>query len=143
PTPWLLQSPYIQQAMATIGGTWGRSRLMRLSGNAEVTPHVDTNYYWREHIRVHVPIITTPSVRFQCGSAEVNMAPGECWIFDTWRLHNVLNEDENMRVHLVVDTVGGDAFWDHVAAGRAPGQPRPDWRATFVPQVPGVTPRLD
>lgn len=143
PTPWLLQSPYIQQVMATIGGTWGRSRLMRLSGNSEVTPHVDTNYYWREHIRVHVPIITTPSVRFQCGGAEVNMAPGECWIFDTWRLHNVLNEDENMRVHLVVDTVGGDAFWEHVASGRAPGQARPGWQARFVPPAPGATPALD
>ena len=28
---------------------------MRLSGQAEVKPHVDINYYWRERMRVHVP----------------------------------------------------------------------------------------
>ncbi len=92
---------------------------MRLSGQAEVTPHVDINYYWRERMRVHVPIITTLSVRFQCGDAEVNMAEGECWIFDTWRMHRVLNDSNHDRIHLVADTVGGRRFWDLVAAGRA------------------------
>jgi len=143
PTPWLEQCPYIMQVMERIGGTWGRSRLMRLSPQADVTPHVDTNYYWREHIRVHVPIITTPSVRFLCGDAEINMAAGECWIFDTWRMHNVLNEDENHRVHLVVDTVGGDRFHELVARGRTPGATRGDWRAEQVGFDPGRRAQLD
>ena len=63
---------------------------MRLSGHAEVTPHADIDYYLREHVRVHVPIVTQPTVRFACGDAEVNMAAGECWIFDTWRMHHVV-----------------------------------------------------
>lgn len=143
PTPSLEQCPYLMQALARIGGTWGRSRLMRLSGQAEVTPHVDTNYYWRERVRVHVPIITTPSVRFLCGDAEVNMAAGECWLFDTWRMHRVLNGDDNQRIHLVADTVGGDSFWNLVAAGRAPGQVKPGWTAEHVVPVPGNRPALD
>ncbi|HET8818939.1 MAG TPA: sulfotransferase [Xanthomonadaceae bacterium] len=143
PTPWLEQCPYIMQVMERIGGTWGRSRLMRLSGQAEVTPHVDTNYYWREHARVHVPIITTPAVRFQCGTAEVNMAPGECWLFDTWRMHRVLNEDDNQRIHLVVDTVGGAEFWNLAGRGRTPGQSRPDWQVEHLAPVPGKRPDLD
>ncbi len=143
PTRWLEQCPYIMQVLERIGGTWGRSRLMRLSGQAEVTPHVDINYYWREHARVHVPIITTPAVRFQCGDAEVNMAEGECWLFDTWRMHRVLNEDDNQRIHLVADTVGGDGFWNLATRGRTPGAARPDWTIEHVPPVPGAQAVLD
>ena len=46
PTPHLLRCPYLMQVLEHVGGTWGRSRLMRLSGQAEVTAHVDVNYYW-------------------------------------------------------------------------------------------------
>ena len=109
------------QALDSIGATWGRSRLMRLSGAAEVTPHVDTDYYWRDHMRVHVPIVTQPTVRFQCGDEAVNMAAGECWIFDTWSLHSVHNDATQARIHLVADTVGG-GWHDHSdGAGPAGG----------------------
>ena len=93
PTEHLRACPYLQQVLASVGATWGRTRLMRLSGQAEVDLHVDINYYWRERMRVHVPIVTQPTVRFICGEAEINMAAGECWIFDTWRLHRVVNDD--------------------------------------------------
>jgi hypothetical protein len=41
PTPHLERCPLMLHTLATIGAVWGRSRLMRLSGNAEVTAHVD------------------------------------------------------------------------------------------------------
>ena len=43
PTPHLLACPYLMQVLEALGATWGRSRLMRLSGDAEVTPHIDTD----------------------------------------------------------------------------------------------------
>ena len=72
-----------------VGATVGRTRLMRLAGMAEVKRHVDQGYYWAERVRIHVPIVTQPTVRFECGGQVVNMAAGECWIFDTWRQHRV------------------------------------------------------
>ena len=132
PTPHLLQSPYLQKVLESLGATWGRSRLMRLSGQGEVTPHVDIDYYWREHIRVHVPIVTQPEVRFYCGDSDVHMAAGECWIFDTWRVHKVINSHTQARIHLVADTVGGPGFWPLVSAGRVPGLSQPGWRARRV-----------
>jgi hypothetical protein len=111
----LERCPYLQQVLASIGATWGRTRLMRLSGQSEVTPHIDVDYYWRERVRVHVPIVTQPTVRFTCGDAEINMRAGECWLFDTWRLHNVVNDHSLPRIHLVADTVGGKGFWQLVA----------------------------
>lgn len=121
PTKSLERCPYVQQILGRLGAVWGRTRLMKLTGGAEVTPHADINYYWRDRVRVHVPIATNPAVRFYCGEAEVNMARGECWIFDTWRPHRVINPVEHERVHLVADTVGSELFWDLAARGRAPG----------------------
>lgn len=138
PTPYLLRCPYLMQVMASLGAVWGRSRLMRLSGHAEVTPHVDVNYYWRERMRVHVPIVTQPTVRFHCGDADINMAAGDCWIFDTWRMHHVVNDAEHARIHLVADTVGGETFWQHVERGRASGATVAGWQAQrVVPHADG------
>lgn len=122
PTPYLEHCPYLNQVLARLGAVWGRTRLMKLTSGAEVTTHADINYYWRERARVHVPIQTSPGVRFICGEAEVNMAAGECWIFDTWRPHHVINAASSERIHLVADTVGSPAFWDLVARGRLPAQ---------------------
>ncbi len=144
PTPDLLRCPYLAQAMASFGATLGRSRLMRLSGHAEVTRHADQGYYWSERVRVHVPIVTQPTVRFECGNAAINMAAGECWIFDTWRQHRVLNDAVQARIHLVADTVGGDAFWQLVAQGRGHEGPRGPgaWQPRLVAPQPGAAPAL-
>ena len=131
-TPYLERCPYTRQVLASLGAVWGRTRFMRLDGNAEVSAHVDNNYYWRERMRVHVPVITRPDVRFECGDAVINMAAGECWIFDTWRLHRVLNPSEARRIHLVADTVGGEDFWSLVAAGRSHDQVSGAWSPRHV-----------
>ena len=91
PTPHLARCAYLMQVMAALDVPLGRSRLMRLDARAEATPHVDLGYYWQNRVRVHVPIVTFPDVQFLCGDASTHMAAGECWIFDTWRVHNVLN----------------------------------------------------
>jgi hypothetical protein len=79
-------------------------------------------------MRVHVPIVTQPTVAFHCGDAAINMKAGECWIFDTWSRHRVLNDDSLSRTHLVADTVGGERFWTHVLGARAIGYPSsPTW----------------
>lgn len=144
PTPWLQRLPYTQQVLQSLGATWGRARLMRLNGQAEVKAHVDINYYWRERMRVHVPVVTTPSVRFQCGEGETHMGAGECWVFDTWRRHRVLNGGDAQRIHLVADTVGGERFWELLMRGRAPGHPqREPWNPAIVSPQAGARVRLD
>jgi hypothetical protein len=138
PTPALSRSPYMQQVLANLEAVLGRIRLMRLSGRAEVDQHIDSDYYWNERVRVHIPILTQPSVRFSCGDAAVNMAAGECWIFDTWRMHHVLNDGDQARIHLVVDTIGGAAFWDLVNAGRPHTAPRTGWNPRLVAPQPSL-----
>lgn len=115
-TPFLSQCRYLMEVMAALDCVWGRSRLMGLGPGGAVPEHVDINYYWRTHVRVHVPIITNPQVDFTCGGTTVQMAAGECWVLDTFRSHEVENRGSEQRVHLVLDTVGGERLWDLVAA---------------------------
>lgn len=144
PTPELTKCHYLQQVLASFGATVGRTRLMRLSGGAEVKLHADQGYYWTERVRVHVPVVTQPTVSFECGGSVINMAAGQCWIFDTWRLHRVLNDDSRSRIHLVCDTVGGERFWDMVDVGKVVGvaaEPA-DWRPRQIEFDPGAAPDI-
>jgi uncharacterized protein (TIGR03032 family) len=119
PTPHLARCPYASRVLAALKAPIGRTRFMRIVGNGEARAHCDTNYYWQERLRVHVPVRTTPGVRFYCGDDDVHMAPGEVWVFDTWRTHKVVNPAGESRIHLVVDTVGSAPLWDMIE-GRAP-----------------------
>lgn len=144
PTEHLRDCPYLIDVLASLGAAWGRTRLMRLDAHADVTPHVDINYYWRDRMRVHVPIVTQPSVRFHCGEHAIHMGAGECWIFDTWSLHKVVNANDTQRIHLVADTVGGEGFWNLVTAGRAVGFPAPpNWAPRHVAPGDGDIGKLD
>jgi hypothetical protein len=124
PTEHLRACPYILQIMADLGAVWGRSRLMGVAAGADVPEHVDVGYYWRTHLRVHVPIVTEPDVSFTVGGETVHMAAGECWVFDTFQMHRVRNGGVAKRIHLVLDTVGGETLWD-LAAAAAEGADEP------------------
>ena len=91
PTEYLMSCPYIMEVMAELGGVWGRSRLMGLAPGADVPRHIDIHYYWRTHLRIHIPVITNPDVSFACGDEAVHMAAGECWVFDSLRSDSVSN----------------------------------------------------
>jgi len=114
PTAHLQGCNYMQQVMASFDEVLARSRLMRLNAGAEVTPHVDFNYHWYSRVRIHIPIVTNPEVIFHCGDQQLHMQAGECWIFDSWRWHNVINAGDQDRVHLVIDTAGSSRFWNMV-----------------------------
>lgn len=125
PTPWLANMPYLRQVLASFGVVWSRSRLMRLAPGATVPEHADINYHWHTRVRLHIPVFTSPEVRFHCDGQSVHMAQGEAWIFDNWRRHHVENRSNAERIHLVADTSGTAAFW-RLACGKAP--PREQWR---------------
>jgi hypothetical protein len=127
-TPHLRQSPYIRQILASFGVVWGRSRLMRLAPGASVPQHADINYHWFSRVRLHIPIITQPQVRFYCDDQCVHMAAGEAWIFDNWRLHRVENPTEHERIHLVADTSGSSNFWQFVARSQPQGSAEEEFR---------------
>jgi uncharacterized protein (TIGR03032 family) len=146
-TAHLDRCPYIRQVLAALETPIGRARLMRIAGQADATEHVDTNYYWMHHVRVHIPAITNPKVEFVCNGKGVHMAPGEAWIFDSWMRHNVLNPADAPRIHLVADTVGSGKFWSLVERSARPFDPDPANRGARgvveLPWRPGVEPVIE
>ncbi len=141
PTPALQRCPFFQQVMASFDTVVGRSRLMRLAGAAEVSVHYDMHYNWYQRVRIHVPIVTDPGVRFLCCDDEVHMQPGEAWIFDTWQFHNVINESRADRIHLVIDTAGTTAFWNLLDRSWTLDQPSSDReQAELIPFKPDTVP---
>ena len=140
PTPIVAACPYLQQVLDSLKSVIGRTRLMRLDGNAEAQRHCDISYYWFDRARVHVPVVTHPEVTFHCGRRDQHMAAGEVWIFDTWSSHGVTNPRADWRIHLVADTVGSAAFWSMVengdrvfASNRT--QPAQDHQVVFDPHA--------
>lgn len=123
-TAHLQQAPYIRQILASFGVVWSRSRLLRLAPGATVPEHSDINYHWFTRVRLHIPILTRPEVRFYCGDQVVHMAAGEAWVFDNWRAHRVENFTPDERIHLVADTSGSAAFWRMVAQSESVGEVR-------------------
>lgn len=133
PTPHLQASPYLQQVLAHFGVVWSRSRLMRLGPGSQVPEHTDINYHWFHRVRLHIPIVTTPDVKFFCDDQVVHMAQGQSWIFDNWRMHKVENNSDITRIHLVADTTGNGRFWDMAHAAMGGGLPE-----TPIPYRPGA-----
>ncbi len=120
PTQHLQRCAYVRQILTSFGVVWSRSRFMRLAPRAGVPEHADINHHWFNRVRLHIPVITRPEVRFHCGAESVHMAAGEAWLFDNWRLHRVENPCDAERIHLVADTTGTSAFWQFVARADSP-----------------------
>ena len=142
PTPALTASPYIQQVLASFSTVWSRSRLMRIEGGGSVPRHSDMHPHWFYRVRVHIPVITRPEVRFHCADQSVHMAAGESWIFDNWREHEVLNPTADARIHLVADTTGTSTFWRLVNQGQVEKFDRPNPDSRLIAYDPAARPQL-
>ena len=137
PTPHLGECEYARQVMASFGQVLSRSRLMKLDARSELSLHVDFNYHWFSRVRIHIPIITHPSVIFHCGRERLHMGGGECWIFDSWRRHRVVNASDEDRVHLVIDTCGSSRFWNMVRTVEHSDPSETAANAEFIAFEPG------
>ena len=124
PTEWLRRCPYILEIMQALDATWGRSRLMGLEAGAVVPEHVDIHYYWRTHLRIHIPVITSSKVDFTAAGETIHMPAGDCYILDSFYRHSVENGGSETRVHLVLDTVGSAHLWDLIDKAQAETEPR-------------------
>ncbi|MBE9066956.1 sulfotransferase [Leptolyngbya cf. ectocarpi LEGE 11479] len=134
PTPQLQRCPYMQQVLTSFEAVIGRSRLMRLAPQCSVPAHFDSNYYWFRRTRIHIPILTEPSVRFVCNGKSVHMASGEAWIFDNWQTHEVIHNSDTYRIHLVFDTCGSASFWRKVTAVELADAALPESWVPFSPE---------
>jgi hypothetical protein len=142
PTSFLRRCPYIQQVLTSLQTPLSRTRLMRVGAEAEVPSHTDTHHYWHQRIRIHIPIITDPSVEFICNEKAVHMGAGQVWIFDTTKTHRVTNPSDTPRIHLVTDTKGSPTLCQLIEQSRKPfdaASKVESGQMQFVPYVPDAS----
>jgi aspartyl/asparaginyl beta-hydroxylase/SEC-C motif-containing protein len=82
-----------------------RALFARLKSGGIIPPHTDGLYSLLFCNRVHIPIITTDENLFTVGGETKNLKVGEAWEINNATAHEVRNNSEKDRVHLIVDWV--------------------------------------
>jgi quercetin dioxygenase-like cupin family protein len=123
PTQALKACPYVAEVLARFPGEKNRVRFMRLRAGGHILRHSDPLHQIDPKlIRVHVPVVTSPAVRFLVNDRRVVMQPGEVWHVDVRFPHEVHNEGDVDRVHLVIDLVANAELRARLAKARSLGR---------------------
>lgn len=106
PTEVMDRTPYMREVIESIPGEKRRVRLMNLKAGKSIFWHYDRTDSADIHTaRVHVPIITSPSVKFQICHEDHFWQPGEVWYGDFTFPHRLYNAGNADRIHLVLDII--------------------------------------
>lgn len=98
--------PYFAEVLDQFPAERNRVRLMRLRAGGRILRHSDPLHtIAKDLVRLHVPVVTNPQVRFTVNDVRVPLAVGETWHVDVRFPHEVANEGEADRVHLVMDLI--------------------------------------
>jgi len=104
PTKILERCPYIKSVIETFECEKAAVRLMSLAAGDEIAPHVDGySSYDGGVLRIHVPIVTDPKVKFIVDGEEVHFTQGDTWYLNADCMHGVRNDWDRDRVHLLMD----------------------------------------
>lgn len=83
----------------------GRVMLVELPAGASIDRHFDQGAYADHFDRFHLPLTSEPGNLFTCGDEAIHMQPGELWQFNHHLEHEVVNNSNAPRVHLIIDAV--------------------------------------
>jgi hypothetical protein len=104
PTSTMQYCPYVREILDSWRAPKTRVRFMRLIPGGSIGRHRDPCAGWQqETIRLHIPVITHPDVKFLLDGTHLDLRPGELWYLDTTLVHEVHNLSTINRIHLVVD----------------------------------------
>ncbi len=89
---------------ASLGATRiGRCMINRLKAGGKVFPHKDSPEHASYWSRYHLVLQSEVGNVFRCENETVHMRPGELWWFENANEHEVLNNSNDDRIHLVMD----------------------------------------
>lgn len=100
---------YFREVVETFECPVKSVRLLRLAAGTRVRMHVDDGLgYDFGMVRIHIPIVTNPDVRFVLAGTRLKLEEGAAWYVDTSYPHSVANDGDADRVHLVLDCIVDD-----------------------------------
>ncbi len=85
------------------GERLGRVMINRIKPGGLIYPHADTPAHANYYDRFHICLESNNNSYFRCGDESVNMKPGEVWWFQNKLEHEVKNEGDCDRTHMIVD----------------------------------------
>src|SRR5205085_211284 len=89
-TPALAKCRHIREALGAFECPLETVRLLKLASGSRIREHSDLDLGERFGVvRVHVPVLTNPSVEFSLGGESVLMREGEGWYLDLSLPHSV------------------------------------------------------
>ncbi|MGE9314953.1 aspartyl/asparaginyl beta-hydroxylase domain-containing protein [Niabella sp. CJ426] len=101
--------PSVNSLLRSFGCPVQSVRFLNLKAGACIKPHRDRELAFEMgEARLHFPIITNPDVAFFVEDNRLNMQAGECWYINANLTHQVHNNGNTDRVHLVVDCLVND-----------------------------------
>lgn len=100
-----LVEPIIKDLEKIHNGRVGRVIFPKLKAGKQIYGHIDGGDYLDVSRRHHIPIITNNKVFFAIDKGLLNMHEGECWEINNMRYHEVINDSEEDRIHLLIDII--------------------------------------
>lgn len=96
--------PLIMNLMTRVGGErLGRCMINKIAPGGKIFPHADTPAHADYYSRFHIVLESNEESTFRCGNEYINMQQGQVWWFNNKLEHEVHNEGETDRIHLIVD----------------------------------------
>lgn len=94
----------VMQVFAAVGGErLGRVMINRIAPGGRIFPHADTPEHVKYYSRFHVVLQSKPGVFFRAGHEEAYWEPGAVFWFDNSLEHEIRNNSDADRIHLVMD----------------------------------------
>ena len=83
----------------------GRVMLVELKPGGHIDQHTDQGAYATHYDRFHLVLQSDPGNTFTNGDETIHMQPGELWQFNHHVEHEVTNNSNTSRIHLILDAV--------------------------------------
>ena len=96
--------PIVNWLMARVQGErLGRVMINRVAPGGRIFPHADTPVHAEYYTRFHVVLVSAPGVDFRCEDEHAYFPPGSVFWFNNKLEHEVVNNSDRDRIHMVVD----------------------------------------
>ena len=94
----------VYNLMAAVQGErLGRVMINKLNPGGVIFPHADTPVHAEYWDRFHIVLQSAPGSNFRAGYERVHMKTGDIWWFNNRIEHEVVNNSDTERIHMIVD----------------------------------------
>ena len=100
---WEVLKPFLSRLVNKYDGVIVNCLFARLKAGTDIKPHKDISLNLLLVHRIHLVIITSPSVQFFIDNTPYEFPAGRIFELSNDRFHSVRNNSDRDRVHLIVD----------------------------------------